>query len=58
MHTFGQVKSEINSENRYKFKASTLFNLQPSHERKKYVKALTGEPISSATSTIIRSSNF
>jgi hypothetical protein len=38
MHTFGKDKIEINDQNRYKFKASTLFNLQPSHERKKYIK--------------------
>ena len=45
MHTFGKRTEEMNSE-RYKFKASTLYNLQPSHMRKKYVKALTGEEIS------------
>jgi hypothetical protein len=45
MHTFGKRTEELNSD-RYKFKASTLHNLQPSHMRKKYVKALTGEEIS------------
>jgi hypothetical protein len=45
-------------DNRYKFKASTLYNLQPAHERKKYVKALTGEPISTRGVNSTVRSNF
>ena len=38
---------EINDPSKYKFKASTLFNVQPPAERKKYVKNMTGEFIQS-----------
>jgi hypothetical protein len=51
MQTFGKDKIEVNDANRYKFKASTLFNLQPAHERKKYIKQLTGENINETLET-------
>jgi hypothetical protein len=43
MATFGANLEAINDKKRYKFKASTLFNVQPANERKRYVKLLTGE---------------
>ena len=43
MATFGANTDDINDQKRYKFKASTLYNVQPANERKRYVKLLTGE---------------
>ena len=43
MATFGANTDSINDQRRYKYKASTLHNVQPANERKRYVKLLTGE---------------